>query len=75
VIRKLPADTNKTLEYKTHQLVGYANDIRLLRRSTRSVNEVYEALKVTAEKTGLNINVNKIKLYYRHVRRVEGLNN
>jgi hypothetical protein len=41
--------------------VGYANDICLLRRSTRSVNEVYEDLTVTAEKICLNINVNKTK--------------
>jgi hypothetical protein len=41
--------------------VGYADDICLLGRSTKSVNEVYEELKVTAEKTGLNINVNRTK--------------
>jgi hypothetical protein len=62
VIRKLPADANGTLEYKMNQVVGYADDICLLGRSARSVNEVYEALKVTAEKTGLNINVNKTKV-------------
>jgi hypothetical protein len=61
VIRKLPADTNGTLEYKINQVVGYADDIYLLGRSTRSVNEVYEDLKITAEKIGLNINVNKTK--------------
>jgi hypothetical protein len=31
------------------------------RRSARSVNEVYEELKITAEKIGLNISVNKTK--------------
>jgi hypothetical protein len=31
------------------------------RRSARSVNEVYEELKINAEKIGLNINVNKTK--------------
>jgi hypothetical protein len=61
VIRKLPADANGTLEYKINQVVGYADDICLLGRSARSVNEVYEALKATAEKIGLNINVNKTK--------------
>jgi hypothetical protein len=61
VIRKLPADTNGSLEYKMNQVVGYTDDICLLERSARSVNEVYEKLKVTALKTGLNINVNKTK--------------
>jgi hypothetical protein len=27
VIRKLPADTNRTVEYKVNQVVGYAEDI------------------------------------------------
>jgi hypothetical protein len=61
VIRKFPADTNGTLECKINQVVGYADDICLLGRSARSVNEVYEELKVTAEKMGLEINVNKTK--------------
>jgi anti-sigma-K factor RskA len=75
VIGKLPADANRTLEYKMNQVVGYADDICLLGRSARSVNEVYKELKITAEKIGLNINVNKPKQYYRHVRRVERLSN
>jgi hypothetical protein len=61
VIRKLPADSNGTLEYKMNQVVGYADDICLLGKSARSVKEVYEEMKVTAEKIGLNINVNKTK--------------
>jgi hypothetical protein len=44
-----------------NQVVGYADGICLLGRSVRSVNEVYEELKVTAEKMGLEINVNKTK--------------
>jgi hypothetical protein len=75
VVRKLPADANGTLEYKVNQVVGYADDIRLLGRSARAVNEVYEELKVTAEKIGLNINETKPEWYYRHACRVEGLNN
>jgi sorting nexin-29 len=50
VIRKLPADANRTLEYKMNQVVGYADDICVPGRSARSVNEVYEKLKITAEK-------------------------
>jgi hypothetical protein len=42
-----------------NQAVGYGDDICLLGRSARLVNEVYEELKVTAKKIGLNINVNK----------------
>jgi hypothetical protein len=61
VIRKLPADANGTLEYKMNQVVGYADDICLLGRSARSVNEVYEEMKITTEKIGFNINVNKTK--------------
>jgi hypothetical protein len=61
VIRKLPADANGTLEYKMNQVVGYSDDICLLGRSARAVNEVYKELKITAEKIGLNINVNKTK--------------
>jgi hypothetical protein len=61
VIRKLPADANRTLEYKMNKVVGYTDDICLLGRSARSVNEVYEELKITEEKNGLNINVNKSK--------------
>jgi sorting nexin-29 len=61
VIRKPPADANGTLEYKMNQLVGYADDICLLGRSARSVNEVYEGMKITAKKIGLNINVSKTK--------------
>jgi transposase-like protein len=44
-----------------NQIVGYADDICLLGWSARSVNEVYEELKITAEKIGLNNNVNKTK--------------
>jgi hypothetical protein len=44
-----------------NQVVGYSDDICLLGRSARSVNEVYEELKITAEEIGLNINVNKTK--------------
>jgi hypothetical protein len=33
VIRKLPADTNGTLEYKMNQVVGYADEVCLLGRS------------------------------------------
>jgi sorting nexin-29 len=61
VITKLPADANGTLKYKMNQVVGYADDICLLGRSARSVNEVYKELKINAEKIGLNINVNKTK--------------
>jgi hypothetical protein len=61
VIRKLPADANGTLEYKMNQVGGYTDDICLLGRSARSVNEVYEELKIAAEKIGLNINVNETK--------------
>jgi hypothetical protein len=61
VIRQLPADANGTLEYRINQLVGYADDICLLGRSARSVNEVYEGMKITAKKIGLNINVSKTK--------------
>jgi hypothetical protein len=61
VIRKLPADTNGTLEYEMNQVVGYADDICLLGRTVRVVNEMYEELKVTAEKIGLSVNVNKTK--------------
>jgi hypothetical protein len=57
VIRKLPGDANGTLKYKMNQVVGYADDICLLGRSARSVNEVYEELNIIAEKIGLNINV------------------
>jgi hypothetical protein len=57
----LPVYANGTLEYKINQVVGYADDTYLLGSSARSVNEVYEELKITAEKIGLNINVNKIK--------------
>jgi hypothetical protein len=49
------------LEYKMNQVVGYADDICLLGRSATSANEVYEEMKITAEKIGLNINVNKTK--------------
>jgi hypothetical protein len=45
VIRKLPADTNETPEHNMNQMVGYADDICLLGKSARAVNEVYEELK------------------------------
>jgi hypothetical protein len=51
VIRKLPAGTNGTVEYKMNQVVGY-----LIGKSASSVN-VYEELKVTVVKIGLNINI------------------
>jgi hypothetical protein len=55
-----------------NQVVGYADNVYLLGKSASSVN-VYEELKLTVVKIGLNINIKKPKLYYRHVHIVGGL--
>jgi hypothetical protein len=52
VIRKLPVDANGTLEFKMGQIVGYADDICLLRRSLRSVKDTYQDLRINADEVG-----------------------
>jgi hypothetical protein len=51
VIRKLQIDTRHTLEYKSMQ--GYADDINLVGRSLRSVEEISEAREMEGKKSVL----------------------
>jgi beta-xylosidase len=60
VIRKLQIDTRHTLEYKSMQ--GYADDINLMGRSLRSVEEISEALEMEGKEVGLKINKQKTKV-------------
>jgi sorting nexin-29 len=53
VIRKLQVDTIHTLEYKSAQIVGYADDINFMGRSLRSVEEMFEALEMEGKEVGL----------------------
>jgi hypothetical protein len=59
VIRKLQVDTRHTLEYKSVQIVGYADDINLMRRSLRSAEEIFETLNMEGKEVGLKINEQK----------------
>jgi hypothetical protein len=62
VIRKLQVVTRHTLEYKSLQIVGYADDINWMGKSLRSVEEIFEALKMEGKEVGLKINEQKTKV-------------
>jgi hypothetical protein len=53
VIRKLQVDTRHTLEYKSVQIVGYADYINFMGRSLRSVEEMFEALEMERKEVGI----------------------
>jgi hypothetical protein len=53
VIIKLQVDRRNTLEYKSVQIVGYADHINLMGRSPRFVEEIFEALEMEKRKSVL----------------------
>jgi hypothetical protein len=57
----LQVDTTHTLEYKSLQIVGYADDADFMGRSLRSVEEVFEALEMEGKEVGFKINEQKLK--------------
>ncbi|KAJ4426844.1 hypothetical protein ANN_26643 [Periplaneta americana] len=68
-IRKLRVDTRGTLLYKTAQLVGYADDINLMGRTTRTVKEIFEDLNREGKEIGLKISEQKTKVMVQARRR------
>jgi hypothetical protein len=62
VIRKLHIDTRHTLEYKSVQIVCCADDINLMGRFLRSVEEIFETLEVEDKEAGLKIREQKTKV-------------
>jgi hypothetical protein len=59
----LQVDTRHTLEYKSVQVVGYADDVNyLIGRSLRSVVEIFEPLEMEGKEVGLKINEQKTKV-------------
>ena len=75
VIRQLSVQAKSTIFYKSVQLIGYADDINIMRRRERVISEVYDELKERAKEVGLNINVEKTKamVQNRRLRRRETL--
>jgi hypothetical protein len=62
VIRKLPVAQNATLQYKSTQILGHANDIGILARTLQQGIHIVTELNTQAKDVGLHINVNKTKV-------------
>jgi hypothetical protein len=62
VIRKLPVAQNATLQYKSTQILGYADDIGILVRTLQHGIDIVTKLNTQAKDVGLHINVNKTKV-------------
>jgi sorting nexin-29 len=62
ILRRLSIDLEGTLEYKSTQILAYADDIAIISWSLSDVTEIYNELASTAKEMGLDINSNKTKL-------------
>jgi hypothetical protein len=49
----LQVGTRHTLEYKSVQIAGYSDDINLMGKCLRSVEEIFEALEMEGKVVGL----------------------
>jgi hypothetical protein len=58
-IRKLTVNVKGILEHHTKQITGSADDICLLSRNRRAIQEMYQEFREAANEGMLNINVNK----------------
>lgn len=61
VIRQMEIQTDSMIVYKSVQLTSYADDIGILGRSKKAVEEVFTELDGKAAEIGLCINTNKTK--------------
>ena len=59
-IKKTQINTRSTLQYKSLHLVGYADDVNIMRRSIQRVKEGIEALENSGKEVGLKINREKL---------------
>jgi hypothetical protein len=53
---------NSTLQYKSTQILGYADDIGILARTLRQSIYIVTELNTQEKDVGLHINVNKTKV-------------
>jgi sorting nexin-29 len=62
ILRRLSIDLEGTLEYKSTQILAYADDIAIISRSLSDATKIYNELATAAKEMGLDINRNKTKL-------------
>jgi sorting nexin-29 len=66
IIRKLTLNVKGTLEHHTTQIIGYTDDICLLSRNCRAIQEMYQELREAANEVRLKIKVNKTQAIIRN---------
>ena len=54
-----------------HQLLVYAYDVKIVRRSVHTIQKNTEALVVASKETGLEVNADKTKYAHGHVSKSE----
>jgi sorting nexin-29 len=62
ILRRLSIDLEGTTEYKSTQILAYADDITIISRSLSDATEIYNELAIPAKEMCLEINTNKTKL-------------
>jgi hypothetical protein len=62
ILRRLSIDLEGTIEYKSTQILAYADDTDIISRSLSDATETYNELAIAAKDMGLEINTNKTKL-------------
>jgi sorting nexin-29 len=62
ILRRLSIDLEGTIEYKSTQILAFADDIAIISRSLSDATEIYNELAIAAKEMGLGINTNKTKL-------------
>lgn len=62
VIREAIDNTGGSIINKSHQVIGYADDINLVARSEREIKESYRKIETQAQKVGLQVNEQKTKM-------------
>jgi sorting nexin-29 len=62
ILRRLSIDLEGTLEYKSTQILAYADDTAIISGSLSDAMEIYNELAIEAKEMGLEINTNTTKL-------------
>jgi sorting nexin-29 len=62
ILRRLSIDLEGTLEYKSTQILAYADDIAIISRSLSDATKICNELATAAKEMGLEINTNKTQL-------------
>jgi sorting nexin-29 len=73
VIRQLSIQTTSTIFHRSVQLIGYADNINIMRRTMKNISDVYGELKEAPKEVGLIINVDKTKAMVQNRRLEKGV--